>query len=301
MFSLNNPRRTVRGLLKSLGPVGVTPVAILMALAAVEWFDFFGFQVLAPNIRDSFHLSNSAFLSISTLSGVLPLLAAVPLGNWADRTHRVRLCQLAGLVWTVAAVITGLAPVIAVLVVARLVAGVGQTVNQPVHPSLLSDFYPAAVLPTVFSVYLIGSIGVGQLGSPLAGAIASVAGWRAAFVVLALPALAFVALLGRLREPARGESADAVSTHETDVPVGEGFRRVRAIRSLQRTWSAAFFLGAGVASFISVVNLYFKDVYHMAPAERGLVSGATGAVGVLGFALAGRLSTASMKACRSRG
>jgi len=163
MFSLSNPRRTVRGLLKSLGPVGVTPVAILMALAAVEWFDFFGFQVLAPNIRDSFHLSNSAFLSISTLSGVLPLLAAVPLGNWADRTHRVRLCQVAGLVWTVAAVITGLAPVVVVLVIARLVAGVGQTVNQPVHPSLLSDYYPAEILPTVFSVYLIGSIGLGQL------------------------------------------------------------------------------------------------------------------------------------------
>jgi ABC-type branched-subunit amino acid transport system ATPase component/predicted MFS family arabinose efflux permease len=288
--SWTHPVAAVRDFATRVGPVGLLPVTALAGLAAAERFDALAFGVLAPNIRDQFHLDNSEFLAIATLTSVLPLLMAVPIGNWADRSNRIQLSKLAAVIWAVSAVFTGLAPAVAVLIIARLVGGIGQTVNQPVHSSLLSDWYAPVVLSTVFTVYLLGSTGVGLLGSPLSGVVAAVSSWRVAFVALALPTIAFVFVLNRLKEPARGESTGTVSTDNDHVSMAEGFRRVRAIRSLQRTWWAAFFFGAGVASFASLVSLYLKDVFHEGPAARGVVTGVGGVIGLAGFVLAERMS-----------
>ncbi len=288
-------RKSIADTITSLGPTGVAPLALLTALAAAERFDALAFGVLAPNIRDAFHLNNADFLTISTLTAVLPLLASVHIGNWADRANRIRICVAAGILWAATAVGTGLAPVVAVLIVARLLGGIGQTVNQPVHSSLLSDYHPPTALSMVFTLYLLGSTGFGLIGSPLSGLIAQWANWRVAFVVLGAPTVIFALMLAKMREPARGEAQHAVAHEEIRVSIGEGFRRVRAIRSLQRTWSAAFFFGAGVASFTSLVSLYFKDVFHMGPGERGIVTGVSGLVGLAGFIVAGRLSSSGMR------
>src|SRR5205085_5983707 len=104
-----------------------------------------------------------------------------------------------------------------ILIAARLVGGIGQAVNQPVHSSLLADWHPPVSLSTMFTIYLVGSTGVGLLGSPLAGAFASIVSWRFAFVVLAIPTVIFVALMSRLREPARGQSTGTVAETEERV------------------------------------------------------------------------------------
>ena len=287
-------RGGLRGLSEAAGPVGLLPVVVLMLLAAAERFDAAAFGVLAPDIRSTFHLSNTQFVPLATLTGVVPLLLAVPLGNFADRTNRVWLSRVSGLVWGVTAIATGLAPALLILVFARLGGGVGQTVNQPVHSSLLSDWYPPDRLARLFTLYLAGSSGVGLLGGPLSGALGAVAGWRVAFVLLALPTFVCVALMARLHEPARGQSAGVVQD-AVRISMAEGFRQIRAIRSLRRTWWAAVFFGAGAASFATLLSLYFKDVYHMGDAARGAVTIGFGVFGLVGFAVAGKLSQAQME------
>src|SRR5207302_380333 len=96
----------------------------------------------------------------------------------------------------------------------------------------------------------------------------------------------------------RGESTGTVSTDDDHVSMAEGFRRVRAIRSLQRTWWAAFFFGAGVASFASLVSLYLKDVFHEGPAARGVVTGVGGVIGLAGFVIAERMSRRGLSSDR---
>src|SRR5437660_1173081 len=81
-----------------------------------------------------------------------------------------------------------------------------------------------------------------------------ITGWRATFVILAIPTFVFVALSFRLEEPVRGATAGARSEDDDDVSIAEAFRRLRAIRSLKRTWSAAFLFGAGVLPFLSYLN-----------------------------------------------
>src|SRR5438067_9638589 len=279
-----NPLAAAAQLSRDVGPVGLFPLGVLLGLSLVERFDFAAFGVLSPEIRHAFHLSDAAFAGIVGLTAALPILLSVWIGYLADRSNRVRITMVAGLLWGMTAILTGLAPVVAVLVIARLLGGVGLLVNEPVHPSLLADWYPPAELPRVNAWHRMGGA-VGLVGGPLAGFLSGITGWRAPFVILAIPTFVFVALCFRLDEPIRGATAGARSQNDDDddVSIAEAFRRWRAVRSLNRTWSAAFLFGAGVLPFLSYLNLFLKDELHAGPGSRGIVSLLFGVGGVVGL------------------
>ncbi|HET6794321.1 MAG TPA: MFS transporter, partial [Acidimicrobiales bacterium] len=138
------PRRAPRFVadyVARLGPSGWVPLAVLVGLAGVQSFDLNAFGILAPDIRHTFHLSVATVDSIATLTGAVPVVFSVHLGYWGDRTNRVSLSVAAGLLWGVTAILTGLAPVLLVLIVARTVGGVGQLTTETVYPSHLADWY----------------------------------------------------------------------------------------------------------------------------------------------------------------
>src|SRR5499427_6323320 len=216
--------RSLLSLREVAGAAGLTPLLVLLALSGVERFDANAFGVLGPEIRDQFHLSSAGYISIATLTSVLPLLVTAHAGYLSDRLNRVHLAAASALVWGVTAILTGLAPATAVLIVARLAGGIGYTVNTPTHPSLLSDWYKPKVLPIVFGWYLVAYSAINLVAGPLAGAITAVADWRVAFVVLALPTFVFALLLLRLQEPARGESLGLALRREDATGVIRSFR-----------------------------------------------------------------------------
>jgi MFS family permease len=271
------------------GASGLAPAIVLLVLSGVERFDVNAFGVLGPEIRDQFHLTSAAFVAIATLTSVLPLLVTAHVGYLCDRYNRVHLAAASAIVWGLTAILTGLAPATAVLIVARLAGGVGYTVNTPTHPSLLADWYPPKVLPIVFGWYLIAYSAINLLSGPLAGGIAAIANWRIAFVVLALPTLVFALLLLRLREPARGESMGLAMRREDATGIVRSFRRLAAISSIRRTWASATFFGAGLVVLVSLLSLYFQDVWGYGPATRGAISALFGLGGLAGLVLGGHL------------
>ncbi|MEX2393879.1 MAG: MFS transporter, partial [Actinomycetota bacterium] len=275
----------------SLGGVGIGPIALLFGLNMVDEFDQVAFGALAPEIRNHFNLSTGSFILILSLSGALSILAAAPVGYLADRFNRVRIAQIAGLIWGFAALGTGLAPFIWVLVITRFVGGIGRLVNEPVHPSLLADYYPPASLPTVFGVHRFANI-LGNIAGPVAGIIAlafvasPIAEWRPVFIFLTIPTFIFLFFTLRLKEPPRGHTIDAEGAAKATETFrfGEAFRRLKAIQSLKRTWVAAFFFGAGVIPLAGFISLFFEDIYGMGPVGRGtmvMLRGVGGAVGLL--------------------
>jgi MFS family permease len=272
-----------------LGPTGWVPLGILVGLAGVQTFDLGAFGILAPDIRHTFHLSVATVNAIATLTGAVPVLFSVHLGYWGDRTNRIHLSVAAAVLWGVTAIVTGLAPAVLLLVVARTLGGVGVLTTETVYPSLLADFYGAESLGSVFTGYRWISAGLGLVGGPLAGLLAAVAGWRVAFVVLAVPTFGFAWWLSRITEPARGASM-GLSIGQPMKSVREGFRRVRAIRSLRRTWVGAFLFGAGTLPLQTVLNNFFHDVYHLGDAARGYVSLLYGLGGLFGIIYGGRLT-----------
>lgn len=278
------------------GAAGLTPALILLALSAVERFDFNAFGVLGPEIRDEFHLGSAGFITISTLTSVLPLLATAHLGYLSDRYNRIHVAAIGALVWGLTSVVTGLAPATFVLIVARLAGGIGYTVNTPTHPSLLSDWYAPRSLPVVFGWYLIAYSAINLVSGPLAGGIAAVSSWRVAFVVLALPTLVFALLLLRLREPARGESLGLALRREDATGIVRSFRHLAAIPTMPRIWASATFLGASLVVLLSLLNLYFQDVWGYGPATRGLIAFLFGLGALAGLVIGGHLGQMAVAA-----
>ena len=287
---IKSPSQLIRDLKAVAGPVGLLPVVVLLGLSAAERFDFTAYGVLGPEIRHAFHLSNSGYLGIAGLAQIVPLLLSVPIGHVADRGNRVRVSRIGGLIWGVTAIGTGLAPAVALFVLFRIAGGIGITINQPVHNSLLSDYYPPDALAPVFSFYLIATAGAGLLAGPLAGGIKAVAGWRVTFILLALPTFALVAIMRRLREPARGESIGVTVSDDERPSMAESFRRLKAIKSLRRTWWAAAFFGGGVVAFVNLLSLFFQDVYDVGAVGRGAISAVFGLAGLVGIAVGGPLA-----------
>lgn len=277
-----------------MGPAGWLPLGLLVGLASVQSFDLNAFGILAPDIRHTFGLSTAEIDTIATLTSAVPVVFSVHLGFYGDRHPRVRISIVSGLIWGVTAILTGLAPVVTVLVVARIAGGVGQLTTETIYPSLLADYYPSQSLGLVFSRYRWISQGLGLIGGPLAGLIAAEAGWRVAFVALAVPTFLFVFLLRLVQEPVRGASMGYSVGEDPITSIREGFRKVARIRALRRTWVAAFLFGGGTLPLQAVLNNFFHDIYHQGDAARGWISLIYGFGGLAGILLGGRLTNREM-------
>ncbi|HVV38233.1 MAG TPA: MFS transporter [Acidimicrobiales bacterium] len=277
------PLAAFHALNESVGNASLVPLFILLGLSAVERFDAIAFGVLSPEIQKHFHLTDAKIATISGLTAAVPILLSVPLGYLADRVNRVRLSVLAAFIWGITAIFTGLAPILLIFILARLVGGVGLLINEPVHPSLLSDWYPPESLTRVNSWHRqAGTIGL--IGGPLAGVLGDIIGWRSTFVVLAIPTfvLAFV-LLGQ-KEPPRGGAAFDLNGGQKSPSIGQAFKRIRAIRSARRTWVSAFLFGSGTLPFATFLNLYLQKVFDLKPFERGIFTAIFGGAGAFGLA-----------------
>lgn len=281
--------RSLFSLRSIAGAAGLAPALILMALSGVERFDATAFGVLGPEIRDAFHLSDAGYITIATLTSVLPVLVIAHVGYLSDRFNRIYLSSISALLWGATSILTGLAPATAVLIFARLAGGIGYTVNTPTHPSLLSDWYRPKVLPIIFGWYLVAYSAINLLSGPLSGIITAVSNWRVAFVVLALPTFVFALLLLRIPEPARGESLGLAMRREDATGVIRSFRALAGVRSMRRTWASAVFFGAGTVVLVSLLSLYFQDVWGYGPATRGAISALFGLGGLAGVMVGGHL------------
>ena len=277
----------------------VGPLVVLFALNLVDELDRVAFSVLSPEIRDDLGLSDSGIVAVASVAGVTALLAALPIGVLADRVRRVRMAGVGAAAWGGFTVVTALSPVVWVLVLARMGASVGRIVNEPVHASLLSDYYPPATHPKVFALHrLANPVGLGS--ALLIGVLASFFDWRWVFAALCLPTFLLLPVLLRLREPLRGESVDPVAAAAPAERMGLGAARrvLFAVPTLRRLWVGLPVLGVATLSLPQLITLMFEREYGYGPTGRGVVTFLSGVGTVVGLALGQRLATRALQAGR---
>ena len=278
------------------------PLGVLFGLNAVDELDRAAFSILLPDIRDHFGMSDSAALSLVGVTAIAIVLIEVPLAFVADRRNRVRIASTGAAIWAIFSAATGLAVSVGMLAIARIGAGGGKAVVTPTHSSLLSDYYEPAARVKVFSAHRLAS-SVGQITGPLlAGVIAALFGWRAPFLLFAVPSAALVLLARRLREPVRGRydraavGADDALAEIEDTPESPWatMRVLGRIPTVRRIWLAAPFLGVALFGVPSLLSLIYEDVFGLESAQRGAVAAGVEPLQIIGVLLAmpavGRIS-----------
>ena len=273
----------------------VVPLAVLFTLNFVDEFDQIAFSALAPEIRDAFGLTDAGITNLRGITGLLTLLAALPLGVLADRVNRVKVSIAAALLWGIASVLTGVVGAVFLLYLVRLGSGLGRIINEVVHPSLLGDYYEPKAHPRVFGVHRMAN-SLGAIAGPIAGIVAGALNYRAAFFLLAIPTgISLLFAVTKLREPKRGQSIDAALADATEdeekVGFAEARRQVFAVRTMKRLYTGAFFFGLGTFQLGTLLSLYFEREYAFGPEARGFVQALFGVGTIAGLLIGSRLAS----------
>ena len=185
------------------------------------------------------------------------------------------------------------------LTVARVGAGVGRIVNEPVHASLLTDYYKPADHPRVFALHRLANP-IGLASALLVGFLATVFDWRVVFLAVCVPTFLLLPFVLRLREPARGESIDREAAIAAQAGRRTSFldsRRVLfRIPTLRRLWIGLPVVGVALISLPQLISLFFERVYDYGPTGRGVVTFLSGVGIVIGLGLGQRLATRALVA-----
>ncbi len=276
------------------GGLAVFPLLMLCALYFVDEFDTAAFGVLAPEIKRAFHLTDGGIGTIVVLNASIVLLLGVPLGHYADRLPRRLFVWVGAFIAGTFSFLTGLAGVLWLFVIIRMFNGVGLVINTGVHPSLLSDYYKPEDWSNVYTVHQFAPRFGAIFGPAVAGGVAALFGWRAAFIVLIVPlAIAgFVAM--RLKEPLRGgtqdlEAAELVA-QEKPAPFDRSIRTVMSIKTLNRQYISWIFIGAGFIPLSALSPLLFDRRFHVSPFGRGLIGAAGAAAAFYGVLYSRKLT-----------
>jgi ABC-type branched-subunit amino acid transport system ATPase component/nitrate/nitrite transporter NarK len=289
---------------------GVAPVAILAVLNMVDLFERAAFSVLSPDIQRSFGLSKSALGAMAGLGGLMIVGAGVPIAMLADRhaKRRTFIAGIAAAVWAVFSLATGLASQLWQLLGARTLTGLGQASVEPVHGSLLSDYYPVEARSRVLSLHAWGAIAGMTAGPVCAGAIAKLAGgpdgWRLVFIITASMTVVPAALVLRLKSPvagraerrrvlgaarAEGESNDNDNgaPGQMHISFGTAVQRLVRIRTIYSLLVAFGIYGFTAVSAPVLLNLWFDNHWHLDEFQRGLIATVVAAVGLVAVPVGG--------------
>jgi ABC-type branched-subunit amino acid transport system ATPase component/sugar phosphate permease len=295
-FAVQHPGRWLTDL-SGGGPVYA--LAVLFGFNMVEEMDRDSFGLLIPNIQASFHLSNAGILSLVAVAALLGLSLTVPIAQLSDTRSRVRLMLLGSSVFALFSFGTGLAAFVWVLAIMRSGSGLGQATALPTHNSLMSDWFPVAARPRVFSLYRFANALGAFAGPLLAGLLAAWIGWRAPFIVLAVPTVILVILGLRLVEPVRGMQerramglqGDALQTEEPPPSFEESWRMLWKVASLRRVFYSLPFLAASIIGFASLAALLYQHAFGLDTVQRAYIAAITEPVQVVGLIIGARFGS----------
>ena len=208
-----------RALTTALGGRERTRVILLLAaVLALASADTATVGASAIQLRHDLGINNTDVGLLVTVTSLIAAAASLPFGVLADRVTRTRVLGATIVLWGAAMIWSATAPTFGQLLVARLFLGAVTAAAGPIVASLVGDWFAASERGRIYSYILSGEFIGAAIGFSVTGGIATLS-WRAAFVILALPAFVLAWLIFKLPEPARGGTSPLLSGGTEPPPV----------------------------------------------------------------------------------
>jgi predicted MFS family arabinose efflux permease len=182
-------------------------LVLLIGLNLLNYVDRYILPGAQPLIQREFHSTDQQMGALTTALFVTYMVVA-PLTGWlGDRFRRKPLIIGGAVLWSLATLGTAWVHSYWTLFIRHALVGVGEATFGIFAPAVLADFYPERDRNRILSIFYL-AIPVGAaLGYLAGGELGTAWGWRAPFLMCAIPGLAVAALYGWIgREPERGES-----------------------------------------------------------------------------------------------
>ena len=276
---------------------GAATFIVLLVLNSLDELQAAAITVLAPDIRDTFGVSDGTITFIASSSAAFVVFGAIPMGWMADRMRRVPIIGWASVFFSGMIALSGIATNAFLFFWARFGAGIAKANTIPVHSSMIADAYPIGIRGRLGA--LTGGCGrmVFVISPVLVGGIAAIAngpgeidGWRWAYYLLGIPVAVAALATFLLKEPRRGqwEMTDVLGESFTEpdplpVSLDAAFSRLMQIRTVRTVVVGFSALGFGLFTAPVLENLFLEDRFNLDALDRGITGTASGVFAV--FAL----------------
>lgn len=196
------------------GPARARVIVLFAGVLALSGADASTVGAIAPQLESGLHINNTDLGLLSSVTLLVGAIFTIPVGLLVDRSRRMPLLAASIILWSVASLFSAFAGSFTALLLTRLALGAVAASAGPAISSLTGDYFAADERGRIWSYILVGEAAGTAFGFIISGFVASAIGWRAAFVVLAIPGF-FLAreLWVTVPEPPRGG--------QTHLEVGE--------------------------------------------------------------------------------
>ncbi len=216
--------------------------AALLLLTALNFLNYIDRNVLfavQPLIQKEFALSDKQVGFLTSAFFVCYMIAAPLIVPLADRFPRRWIMAAGAFVWSLATLLSAVTHNYDELLLRHVIVGIGEATFVAISPAFLSDLFPETVRGRVMGLFYLATPAGSALGYLIGSYLGTLYGWRAPFLVSALPGFLLAFAVLALREPVRGASDHLADSFERGSL--RGLLRNRAF------WSIS--LGAAMMTF----------------------------------------------------
>jgi MFS family permease len=178
-------------------------VVILACILGLSAADASTVGASATELREGLNITNTDIGLLVAVTSLVASLATLPFGVLADRVRRTWVLAAVIVLWGAAMLWSAAVSDFGSLLLARVFLGAVTAAAGPLVASLIGDYFLPSERGRIYGFILSGELIGAGFGFAVTGDIAALS-WRAAFVILALPAFALAVLVFRLPEPERG-------------------------------------------------------------------------------------------------
>ncbi|MBB2203060.1 MFS transporter [Gluconacetobacter tumulisoli] len=237
----------------------IVPSAVLMAV------DKQAMVVLAPTIRDHYHLTVAQTTDVLSVAVASYALSQIPAGWLCQRLGPPLMLGLACLSWSLSVMALPLASTIVGLSVARFAMGVFQSPDWAASVMMIRSRFPVELRGRASSALLSGLYFGMVIGGPICVSFLSFGTWQWCFYALGALGLGLGAIV--LWTQRKDLKADAPKRRAS----GPIFRTALWFLKPQcLAIGLTYFFLLGIQSFFTtLMPLYLTDVRHLTPTEMG--------------------------------
>ncbi|MCP3935670.1 MAG: MFS transporter [Actinomycetia bacterium] len=228
--------------------------------------------VALPDIASTFDVTLRAVGWVVIVESLVIAATLLPFGRMADVVGRRRIHLVGLAIFGVGAGATALAPSFAILIAARILMAIGNSLGQSVGTAILIAAFPASERGKAVGLQTT-SVSIGGISGPiLGGLLLQVTSWRVLFVALLVPVVVTL-VVGivvldeeRLGGTDRGSSLDvagwALSAAAIVVIV------VTLNNPFAMAWTSPAILGGGLVGLAVLVGFIRRELSVQAPMLR---------------------------------